>query len=138
MLKSLIKKIFCILFLCNIHNAQAYEFQNYTFQSPDLAARYQTLIHEIRCPVCQNQSIADSNAPLAHDLREKIYHLLQAQQSDEAIKKYLVTRYGDFILLTPPFKTSTYLLWAFPFLALLLFSIFFIYEAQQRRLDSKR
>ena len=82
--------------------------------------RYQALIAELRCLVCQNQNIADSNAPLAQDLRAQVQEKILAGQSDTEIKRYLVERYGDFVLYRPPVKRSTWLLWGGPFLLLLL------------------
>lgn len=84
------------------------------------AERYETFIHEVRCIVCQNQSLADSNAPLAIDLREKIQTLIAENKSDEYIKSYLVKRYGEFILLRPRFNKLTYVLWLLPFLMLVI------------------
>ena len=80
--------------------------------------RYRTLIQEVRCVVCQGQNIADSHAPLAADLRQKIYAMIMAHQSDEAIKAYLVKRYGEFILLRPRVTAKTLVLWAFPWVGL--------------------
>lgn len=80
--------------------------------------RFLALTKEIRCVVCQNQSISDSNAPLAKDLREKVYVLVEEKKSNEEIKNYLVKRYGEFILLKPRFNKLTLLLWAFPFIGL--------------------
>lgn len=81
-------------------------------------ARLTQLTHEIRCVVCQNQSVADSDAPLARDLRQKIAELIAQQMTDEAIKDYLVKRYGEFILLKPRLSRATLLLWVFPFVGL--------------------
>jgi cytochrome c-type biogenesis protein CcmH len=77
-------------------------------------ARYQELITQLRCLVCQNQTIADSNAPLAADLRDQVRRQLEAGHSDAQIKRYLTDRYGDFVLYKPPFKASTALMWAGP------------------------
>lgn len=82
--------------------------------------RYQTLITELRCLVCQNQNIADSHAPLAKDLREQVLVMIREGKSDAEIKAWLVDRYGDFVLYRPPLKPSTWLLWGSPFLLLLL------------------
>ncbi|MDX1497017.1 MAG: cytochrome c-type biogenesis protein [Salinisphaeraceae bacterium] len=82
--------------------------------------RYIALIAELRCLVCQNQNIADSNAPLAQDLREQVRNMILSGKSDTEIKAYLVERYGDFVLYRPPVKPSTWLLWGSPFLLLLL------------------
>lgn len=82
-------------------------------------AQFQGLLRELRCLVCQNQDLADSNAPLAVDLREEVYRLVQSGQSDTEIVDYLTARYGDFILFKPPLKTVTYVLWFAPGLFLL-------------------
>lgn len=82
-------------------------------------ARYHQLINELRCLVCQNQTIAESNAPLAVDLRTQVIKQLTEGHSNAEITGYLTDRYGDFVLYRPPFKASTVLLWAGPFLLLL-------------------
>tara|TARA_B100001250_G_scaffold381244_1_gene373392 strand:- start:881 stop:1291 length:411 start_codon:yes stop_codon:yes gene_type:complete len=88
------------------------------FEDKDLENRYYMLIEEVRCLVCQNQSLADSNAPLAQDLRNEIFKMLQTNQSDNKIMDFLVQRYGDFVLYRPPLKKNTWLLWFGPFLFL--------------------
>jgi len=80
--------------------------------------RYKHLIIELRCLVCQNQSLADSDAGLAHDLRREVWELMDQGQSDTQIIEFLVTRYGDFVLYNPPVKPSTYILWYGPFVLL--------------------
>ena len=90
------------------------------FQDPALEARYQNLIRETRCLVCQNQTIADSNADLASDLRRQIKQQIADGASDGDIVDFLVTRYGDFVLYRPPMKPTTWLLWAGPALLVLL------------------
>jgi cytochrome c-type biogenesis protein CcmH len=82
-------------------------------------ARLKNLEEELRCLVCQNQTLADSNAPLAEDLRREVRELAQQGKSDAEIKQYLVARYGDFVLYKPPVKPTTYLLWFGPFAFLL-------------------
>lgn len=82
-------------------------------------ARYQALIAELRCLVCQNQTIAESSAPLAVDLRNQVKTQIVAGRSQAEIIDYLTQRYGDFVLYRPPFKASTALLWLGPFLLLL-------------------
>jgi cytochrome c-type biogenesis protein CcmH len=80
-----------------------------------LDARLKTLSEELRCLVCQNQTLADSTAPLAEDLRREVRELAQQGKSDAEIKDYLVARYGDFVLYKPPVKPTTWLLWFGPF-----------------------
>ncbi|WP_430539310.1 cytochrome c-type biogenesis protein [Luteibacter jiangsuensis] len=80
--------------------------------------RFQKLTSELRCPMCQNETLADSNAPIAHDLRRQVFEMIQAGKSDDEIKTYLVDRYSQFVLYKPPVEPSTWLLWFGP-LALL-------------------
>ena len=89
-------------------------------KDPALEARARHLSEELRCMVRQNQSIDDSEAPLAHDLRVLVRQRLEAGDSDRQVLDYLVSRYGDFVLLKPPFKLETLLLWGLPPLALLV------------------
>jgi cytochrome c-type biogenesis protein CcmH len=89
-------------------------------QDPKLEARARALSQELRCLVCQNQSIDDSAAPLAHDLRIILRERLAAGDSDAQAKAYLVHRYGDFVLLRPPFQAETWALWLGPPAVLLL------------------
>ena len=91
-----------------------------TFANPDQESRYQHLTTELRCVVCQNQSVADSNAELAQDIRDLVRNKIIAGQSDEQITGFLVERYGDFVLYNPPIKTKTYLLWLGPLILLLV------------------
>lgn len=89
------------------------------FSSTEQEARYKSLIHELRCLVCQNQNLADSNADLAKDLRQQTYDMIIQGASDQEIVDYMVARYGDFVLYRPPFRLSTALLWVGPFIILL-------------------
>ena len=89
------------------------------FNSPEQEQRYQHLIEELRCLVCQNQNLADSHADLAQDLRQEVYTMVQAGKSNDEIVGFLVARYGDFVLYRPPVKQSTWLLWFGPFVLLL-------------------
>ena len=88
------------------------------FADDALDARLKALESELRCLVCQNQTLAESEAPLAADLRKEVRELAQAGKSDDDIRAYLVARYGDFVLYKPPVKPVTYLLWFGPFLLL--------------------
>jgi cytochrome c-type biogenesis protein CcmH len=87
-------------------------------KDPALEARARTLSAELRCMVCQNQSIDDSDAALARDIRVLIRERIGQGESNDAVRAYLVSRYGDFILLKPPFKLETWLLWLSPALTL--------------------
>lgn len=94
--------------------------------------RYYDLTKEIRCVVCQNQNIADSNAPLAIDLRNKVLQMINDNKSNDEIKTYLVKRYGEFILLRPRFIATNFLLWCFPLLALSIAG-YFLYRFSPKR-----
>jgi cytochrome c-type biogenesis protein CcmH len=83
-------------------------------QDPVIEHRMMALAEELRCLVCQNQTLADSHADLAVDLRQEIRELMQKGQSDEEVKRYLVARYGDFVLYRPPLRATTWLLWFGP------------------------
>jgi len=87
--------------------------------NPQIEARLKTLAVELRCLVCQNQTLADSNAPLAEDLRREVREMIAKNMSDREIIDFLVQRYGDFVLYRPPWKASTTLLWLGPFLLLI-------------------
>ena len=89
------------------------------YESAAEETRFKALAAELRCVMCQNQSIADSNAPIAHDLRLEVLRLMREGRSDAEIKQYLVERYSDFVLYEPPLRKGTWLLWAGPFLLLL-------------------
>lgn len=82
--------------------------------------RYRALITEIRCPVCQGQSIGGSNAGLAKDLRQQVKKMILNNNTDEQIRQFMVARYGDFVVFLPPVNQNTYLLWLAPFGFLLL------------------
>jgi cytochrome c-type biogenesis protein CcmH len=101
---------------------------------PALEARVMALSAELRCLVCQNQTIADSNAGLASDLRDEIREMMRKGQSDEQIVAFMVDRYGDFVLYRPPFKAATALLWLGPLLlALAGIVTLFVRLARRRR-----
>ncbi|WP_439889002.1 cytochrome c-type biogenesis protein [Pseudomonas sp. MBLB4123] len=102
-----------LLSLVLLGTAQA-AIDTYEFASEAERQRYRTLVEELRCPKCQNQNIADSDAPIAMDLRAEIYRMLEEGQSDEQIIDFLVARYGDFVLYKPPVSSRTLLLWYGP------------------------
>ena len=89
-------------------------------EKPPLEKRVNDLAHELRCLVCQNQTIADSNAALAQDLRNQIRQQLQDGKSEQEVIDFMVARYGDFVLYRPPFKATTVALWTGPFVLLAL------------------
>ena len=95
-------------------------FEPRDFSSPEHEERYHELADELRCLVCQNQTIAESNADLASDLRREVYRMIEDDRSTEEIVGFMVARYGDFVLYRPPLRGGTVLLWAGPFLLALL------------------
>ena len=108
--------VFLISFLISVLNAE----QLITFSDDTYLKRYQNLLEELRCPKCQNQNLADSNAPISNDLKEEIQRLLEQGLDDDDIKRALTERYSDFILYDPKFNKNTYFLWLAPFIVLLL------------------
>jgi cytochrome c-type biogenesis protein CcmH len=97
-----------------------------------LQARFEHITHELRCLVCQNESIADSNVELAADLRRQVREMLVAGKSDEAIFAFMTDRYGDFVRFRPPVEPKTLLIWGAPFIMLLL-GVTIIYRVARRR-----
>lgn len=104
----------------------------YPFETAKQDAQFAHLLKELRCLVCQNQDLADSNAGLAKDLRQQVYSLVKEGKSDGEIISYLTSRYGDFILFNPPVKTLTALLWFGPSLFLFLGLVIFWHTCFRR------
>ena len=102
-------------------------------ENPQAEARLKALAVELRCLVCQNQTLADSNAPLAEDLRREVREMIAKNMSDKEIIDFLVTRYGDFVLYRPPLKTTTMLLWVGPFLLLIGGAIALVMALRRRQ-----
>ena len=100
--------------------------------TPDFEQRLKTLETELRCLVCQNQTLADSNAGLAGDLRKEVRTLAEQGKSDEEIKQFLTARYGDFVLYNPPVKNTTWLLWFGPFVLLAAGAGVFFFVVRRR------
>lgn len=131
----------CFLFLmcasvATLLHASTYTADPYPFANQQDEARFHALTQEIRCVVCKNQSIADSGAPLANDLRQKIYGMVLNHQSNETIKNYLVKRYGDFILMKPRFNTKTAILWMFPLIAIFSLGVILSWFFRRKELSS--
>ena len=108
--------LFLISLLISVLNAE----QLITFSDDAYLKRYQNLLEELRCPKCQNQNLADSNAPISNDLKEEIQRLLEQGLDDDDIKRALTERYSDFILYDPKFNKNTYFLWLAPFIVLVI------------------
>lgn len=111
----------------------------YQFNNDEHRLRFQNLTNELRCPKCQNQNLADSNAPIAQDLRKKIYGMLAEQRTDQEIVDYMLARYGDFVLYQPRLDSKTYLLWFGPGVLFIIgiLVVFFITRKNNFAKDSK-
>jgi cytochrome c-type biogenesis protein CcmH len=112
---------------------RAENFDVYSFESAEDAARFDRLTHELRCPKCQNQSIADSNAPIAQDLRQRTFELVRDGRSDAEVVAYLKERYGEFITYRPPFNVLTAALWVGPFVLLAVVVGVLLWRRSRRR-----
>ncbi len=119
-------KYLSIVFLLILSGISCAGVEFREFANPEQQAAYENLTSELRCLVCQNQTIADSNAELAADLRRQVYEMLQQGKSKQDIAQFMTDRYGDFVLYNPPFKLKTGLLWIGPaaFLLIGLISVF--------------
>lgn len=99
--------------------------ENYVFDDPNDRKTFLTLTAELRCPMCQNQNIADSDAMIAHDMRRKVYQLMQQGSSEQQVIDYMKERYGDFVYYQPPVTPVTIWLWALPVLfAFIMMGVF--------------
>lgn len=114
------KKLFFLFFLCCLVSKTFAAQDLYHFDQPAQQYRFDNLTTELRCLVCQNQNLAESNAALANDLRDQIYQQILKGQTDKQIVNYLVSRYGDFILYRPPINLATLGLWFGPLLLLMM------------------
>lgn len=103
----------------------------YEFKTSEDETRYRALIEELRCPKCQNQNLAGSDAPIALDLKQKTYEMINDGRSDTEIRDYMFERYGDFISYKPPVRPSTWILWFFPPILLVLLVIGWLYKAKK-------
>ena len=112
-----------LLIMLFVTGVQAAKIETYQFSDTKQERIYKRLIEELRCLVCQNQNLADSNAELAQDLRRETYEMASSGMSEDEIVDYMVERYGDFVLYKPPVQTNTILLWVGPFI---IFAVGFI------------
>ncbi len=103
----------------------------YQFDDPEKEALYKKLVKELRCTVCQNQDIGDSNSGLAQDLRRKTYEMISAGKDEDYVLDYMSDRYGDFVLYRPRLQTNTILLWVGPFIILIV-AVFFLLKFIRR------
>ncbi len=113
-------RIFCLALLLLVATSAVASIGVYEFETPEQEVRFKRLSEELRCLVCQNQSLADSNAELALDLRRQVHTMILAGKSNADIVEFMTERYGDFVLYRPPLRAATVLLWVGPFVLLLL------------------
>jgi len=117
--------------------AAADNIDTYKFNSVEQEQQYRHLTESLRCPKCQNNSIADSNAMIASDMRLKVYELLQQGQTPDQVKQYMVARYGNFVTYEPPVMPSTIILWAGPALFVIIGALVIILRSRKRSLNDE-
>ncbi|WP_414709123.1 cytochrome c-type biogenesis protein [Psychrobacter sp.] len=133
-LKSIMKNLasFIIACLFSVLSISAYAaIDVYDFDSVQQEAQYRGLIEELRCPKCQNQNLAGSDAPIAQDLKQKTYDMIKEGRSDSEIRAYMQERYGDFITYKPPVRPSTWILWFFPPLLLIALIVGWFWQSKR-------
>ena len=114
MMNNILIRYVAPMLLLFVTSVSAAPIETFQFDSPETEAVFHKLSEELRCLVCQNQNIAESNADLAKDLRLEIYTMLQEGKTEDEIVEFMVQRYGDYVLYRPPFKPMTWLLWFGP------------------------
>ena len=134
-LKNLTIKLAGLLLACLLSFGISFSahaaIEVYDFDSVQQEAQYRGLIEELRCPKCQNQNLAGSDAPIAQDLKQKTYDLIKEGRSDTEIRAYMQERYGDFITYKPPVRPSTWILWFFPPLLLIVLIIGWFWQSKR-------
>mgnify|MGYP000976326336 CR=1 FL=1 len=113
-------KLILLMLMIVVSTSSQARIAAYEFESAAQETTYKELTHELRCLVCQNQNIADSNAELAQDLKRKTYELVVEGKTKQQITDYMIERYGDFVMYRPPISNTTLLLWAGPFIIFLI------------------
>lgn len=131
--RSIYKSVAALLLGLSIGMTAAASIDIYEFDSPQQEAQYRGLIEEFRCPKCQNQNLAGSDAPIAQDLKQRTYEMVKDGRTDAEIRNYMFERYGDFISYKPPVRPSTWILWFFPPVLLVLLILGWIYKAKKGR-----
>lgn len=105
----------------------------YEFKDEATRERFKQLTFELRCPKCQNQNLQDSNSPIASDLRNEVYRMLQQGDGNQEIIDFMVARYGDFVLYKPPVNKATYLLWYGPFVLVVIGAVVMLLVSRKRK-----
>lgn len=142
--------LFIVSLLLLSQSVFAFTLAEFKFDDPKKSEEFRSVIEQMRCLVCQNESLAGSNAELAQDLRKEIYEMMQAGKGKDEVVKFMVARYGDFVLYNPPVKPSTYPIWFGPILLFMVGAVVLylnlrkksrrkeseLSEAEQQRLDN--
>jgi cytochrome c-type biogenesis protein CcmH len=132
---NLLRAIAVSVMLALAANADAVVYGQYEFDDAEQLERYKVLIYELRCLVCQNQNLADSNAELARDLRREVHRMIVEGKSSQDVIDFMVARYGDFVLYRPPLKAKTLLLWGGPFVLGLGALVLLLVQLRRRRAE---
>lgn len=130
---ALIRSLAAILLLSFTVDAMAGGIEVREFDDPVMEKRYRDLTASMRCPLCENQAIDDSDAPISADMRDRVYLLLQDDRSDIEIIDHMVQRFGDYILYNPRLENRTYLLWGLPIALVLLGTLVVVMMVRARR-----
>ncbi len=125
--------IFCLFGIVSNTGQAAASDADINFQNATQEMRYRALIEEFRCPKCQNASLAGSDAPIAQDLKYKTYLLVKQGQSDDQIRQYMTSRYGDFMSYRPPINRATWVLWFAPLLVLMIVVLVWLIRTPSRK-----
>jgi len=132
---SLVRALLLAILLASAGTALAIDAQD-AFDDPALQQRYEKINRELRCLVCQNQTIADSNATLAQDLRREVRDMIAAGRTDDEIREFMIERYGDFVLYRPRMTAGNFLLWAAPVLLLVVGAFVLVRVVRRRAQDT--
>jgi len=129
--------LLAVAIIVGVNQASASPVETFEFRDEVTKIRFQALSKELRCPKCQNQNLADSNSPIAQDLRKELYELLQQGKADSEIVDFMVNRYGEFVLYRPRVSGLTYILWFGPAVLILLGIIVVIVVVRRKPVDKK-
>ncbi len=132
MKKFLVALVTTFLFAVSVHAA----IDVFDFDTPEQEQQFHELSNTLRCPKCQNNSIADSNAALAQDLRQKVYEMTKEGKSRDEIVDYMIARYGNFVTYNPPLTAGTAILWVAPFSVLIIGFIVIFIRTKRRRTET--
>ncbi|WP_300315932.1 cytochrome c-type biogenesis protein [uncultured Psychrobacter sp.] len=132
-IKAVTIKVASLILACLLSVTSYAAIDVYDFDSVQQEAQYRGLIEELRCPKCQNQNLAGSDAPIAQDLKQKTYDMVKDGRSDGEIRAYMQERYGDFISYKPPVRPSTWILWFFPPLLLIVLIGGWFWQSKRRQ-----